>query len=43
MLTSESTGRYDQLTNVYYNMAWTHLALGEQAKACEDFDHTFAD
>ena len=39
---SESAGRYDELTNVYYNMVWSHLALGEQAKACEDFNHVFA-
>src|SRR5262249_9377331 len=25
---SQSAGRYDELTNVFYNMAWTHLALG---------------
>jgi hypothetical protein len=23
-------------------MAWTHLALGEQARACKDFDDTLA-
>jgi hypothetical protein len=38
---SESAGRYDELTNVYYNMALIHLALGEKAKVCEDFDHVF--
>jgi tetratricopeptide (TPR) repeat protein len=35
----ESTGRYDALSNVYYNMAWAHLALGETSQVCEDFDH----
>lgn len=34
----ESAGQYDVLSNVYYNMAWSHLALGETSQACEDFD-----
>jgi tetratricopeptide (TPR) repeat protein len=33
-------GRYDALTNVYFNMAWVHLALEEKQLACEDFDRT---
>ena len=34
----ESAGQYDALSNVYYNMAWTQLALGETSRGCEDFD-----
>ena len=34
------SGRYDALTNVYFNMAWVHLALGEKDQACSDFDRT---
>ena len=33
-------GRYDALTNVYFNMAWSHRALEATAQACADFDHT---
>jgi tetratricopeptide (TPR) repeat protein len=35
-----ATSKYDALTNVYYNMAWSHLALGAQDEACADFDRT---
>jgi tetratricopeptide (TPR) repeat protein len=35
-----SAGRYDALTNVYYNMARVNLALGRKDKACTDFDLT---
>jgi tetratricopeptide (TPR) repeat protein len=33
-----AAGGYDHLTNVYYNMGWSHLALGEKEEACTDFD-----
>ena len=35
-----AAGKYDELTNVYYNMAWSNLALGERDAACADFDRT---
>jgi tetratricopeptide (TPR) repeat protein len=35
-----AAGKYDALTNLYYNMAWSHLALGAQDEACADFDRT---
>ena len=35
-----AAAKYDALTNVYYNMAWSHLALGAQDEACADFDRT---
>jgi tetratricopeptide (TPR) repeat protein len=35
-----NAGHYDALTNVYVNMAWVHLALGQKEQACTDFDHT---
>jgi tetratricopeptide (TPR) repeat protein len=35
-----ATGKYDALTNVYYNMAWSNLALGARDEACVDFDRT---
>jgi tetratricopeptide (TPR) repeat protein len=31
-------GKYDALTNVYYNMALSHLALGARNEACADYD-----
>jgi tetratricopeptide (TPR) repeat protein len=38
----ESAGQYDALSNVYYNMAWAELALGETSQVCEDLDHALA-
>ena len=35
-----AAGEYDHLTNVYYNMGWSHLALGAKEEACADFDRT---
>lgn len=35
----QNAERYDALTNVYYNIAWVHLALGQKDQACTDFDH----
>jgi tetratricopeptide (TPR) repeat protein len=32
--------RYDTLTNLYFNMAWVHLALDQKRQACESFDQT---
>jgi tetratricopeptide (TPR) repeat protein len=32
-----AAGEYDHLTNVYYNMGWSHLALGAKEEACTDF------
>jgi hypothetical protein len=31
--------RYDALTNVYVNMAWVHVDLGQKEQACLDFAH----
>jgi tetratricopeptide (TPR) repeat protein len=36
----QSGGRYDALTNVYYNEARVHLALGQKEQACADFGRT---
>ena len=33
-----AAGQYDALTNVYFNMAWSNLALGARDEACTDFD-----
>jgi len=33
-----AAGKYDALTNVYYNMALSHVALGANKEACVDFD-----
>ena len=33
-------GRFDALTNVYFNMAWVHLALDQKQQACESFERT---
>jgi tetratricopeptide (TPR) repeat protein len=33
-------GRYDALTNIYFNMAWVHLALNQKQQACESFERT---
>ena len=30
--------QYDRLTNLYYNMGWSNLALGARDDACSDFD-----
>lgn len=32
--------RFDALTNVYYNMAWSYLMLDDRAKACGYYDRT---
>jgi tetratricopeptide (TPR) repeat protein len=34
------SARFDALTNIYYNMAWTHLGLKQQKEACSAFDKT---
>jgi len=33
-----AAGKYDALTNVYYNMALSNFALGAQKEACVDYD-----
>jgi tetratricopeptide (TPR) repeat protein len=33
-----AAGKYDALTNVYYNMALSNFALGAQKDACVDYD-----
>lgn len=38
----ESAGQYDALSNVYFNMAWTQLALGETSQVCADLDRALA-
>jgi len=35
-----AANRYDALTNVYYNMGWSNLALGVRDEACADFDRS---
>jgi tetratricopeptide (TPR) repeat protein len=35
-----AAGKYDALTNLYYNMAWSNLALGARDEACVDYDRT---
>lgn len=35
-----AAGKYDALTNVYFNMAWSNLALGARDEACTDFDRS---
>jgi hypothetical protein len=35
-----AASKYDALTNVYYNMAWSNLALGARDEACSDFDRS---
>jgi tetratricopeptide (TPR) repeat protein len=32
--------KYDALTNVYFNMAWSHWILGEGNEACSYYDRT---
>ena len=32
------TGKYDALTNVYFNMAWSHSNLNERDQACSYYD-----
>ena len=34
------TGKYDALTNLYFNMAWSHLNLDGRDKACGYYDKT---
>ena len=34
------TGKYDALTNVYFNMAWSHYMLDDRGKACGYYDRT---
>ena len=33
-----AAGKYDALTNTYWNMAVSHIALGERDQACADYD-----
>ena len=35
-----NANRYDSLTNVYFNMAYSHYQLNDLAKACRFFDKT---
>jgi tetratricopeptide (TPR) repeat protein len=35
-----AAGKYDALTNLYYNMGWSNLALGARDEACSDFDRS---
>ena len=35
-----AAGKYDALTNSYYNMGWSNLALGARDEACADFDRS---
>jgi hypothetical protein len=37
----KDAGRYDDLTNVYFNMARVHLHFGENDASCSDFDLTY--
>ncbi len=39
-LQHSQTKRFDALTNVYYNMAWSSLMLGQKDKACGYYDKT---
>jgi tetratricopeptide (TPR) repeat protein len=34
------TNRFDALTNVYFNMAWSYLMLDDRAQACGYYDRT---
>lgn len=34
------SGKYDALTNVYFNMGHTYSELDEREKACDSYDHT---
>jgi tetratricopeptide (TPR) repeat protein len=34
------TGKYDALTNVYFNRAWSHVNVNEKDKACGYYDKT---
>jgi tetratricopeptide (TPR) repeat protein len=36
----QQAGKYDALTNVYFNAAWSHLQVGEREKACGYYDKT---
>ena len=36
----QDTEKYDALTNVYFNMAISHEALGERGDACDYYDQT---
>lgn len=36
----QQAGKYDALTNVYFNAAWSHLQVGENEKACGYYDKT---
>lgn len=33
-------GRFDALTNLYFNMAWSHYRLGDRGKACSSYDRS---
>lgn len=35
-----NTARYDALTNVYFNMAWSYRMLGELEQSCTCYDRT---
>jgi tetratricopeptide (TPR) repeat protein len=34
------SGRFDALTNLYFNIAWVNIALGQHDQACAAFDQT---
>jgi len=36
----QQAGKFDALTNVYFNAAWSHLQVGEREKACGYYDKT---
>jgi tetratricopeptide (TPR) repeat protein len=36
----QQAGKYDALTNVYFNTAWSHLQIGELEQACGYYDRT---
>jgi tetratricopeptide (TPR) repeat protein len=35
-----NTAKYDALTNVYFNMAWSYRMVGEHEKSCAFYDKT---
>jgi tetratricopeptide (TPR) repeat protein len=36
----QQAGKYDDLTNIYFNAAWSHLQVGERETACGYYDKT---
>ncbi|HEY0431861.1 MAG TPA: hypothetical protein VGC61_08570 [Pyrinomonadaceae bacterium] len=38
----QRAGKYDALTNLYFNAAWSHFNLDEREKACAYYDQTVA-